>query len=309
MDDDCSLVVDVDAAALDVCLRAEDFTLGSGMLDLLLLVDDSCSMATKQSRLADGADELLTALDAADIHVGVITTDMMDPAKTGKLQPGPDGALWLDDTTLLADQIRWLESTGQPGTAGSGTEEGLDAVQSALNSALDPFGYNAGFLRDGADLGIILISDEEDFSLKADPLSVDVFIQATWLPPAVVSVHAIAGGPVMCGPDWLSYGAYYLDLATMYGGELVSICDADWQDDLTIMGDAMLPLIGGDTVVLAEVPDPATIAIVATEPGGTIVTPLAPADWVFDLLGNAILFTGYQPPAGTALAVTYRVDP
>ena len=65
----------------------------------------------------------------------------------------------------------------------------------------------------------------------------------------------------------------------------------------------------GDTVVLAEVPDPATIAIVATEPDCTIVTPLAPADWVFDLLGNAVLFTGYLPPAGTALAVTYRVDP
>ncbi len=309
IDDDCSLVVDVDAAALDVCLRAEDFTLGSGMLDLLLLVDDSCSMAAKQARLADGADELLTSLDAADIHVGVITTDMMDPSKTGKLQPGPDGALWLDDATPLADQIRWLDATSQPGTFGSGTEEGLDAVQSALNSALNIAGFNAGFLRDGADLGIILLSDEEDFSTKADPLSVDAFLQATWLPPAVVSVHAIAGGPASCGVDWVSYGAAYLDLASIYGGERVSICDADWQDDLTLMGDAMLPLAGGDTVVLSEVPDPATIAIVATEPDGTIVTPLAPADWVFDLLGNAILFTGYLPPPGTALAVTYRVDP
>jgi hypothetical protein len=89
VDDDCTDAVDVDAAGLDVCARDEQIFGTTGQLDLLVVVDDSCSMLSEQYLLAEAAGSILDPLlDLGPdlVHVGVVTTDMDSPYKSGRLR-------------------------------------------------------------------------------------------------------------------------------------------------------------------------------------------------------------------------------
>ena len=62
----------------------ETFAVSTGEVDVLFVVDDSCSMAYTQALLDASVSNLLSPLwYATDLHLGVVTTDMSDPAKSG----------------------------------------------------------------------------------------------------------------------------------------------------------------------------------------------------------------------------------
>ena len=86
VDDDCAGAADVDAAGTDVCAREEQIYGTSGKLDLLIVVDDSCSMGPEQVDLAGAAGPILDPLLVADVHVGVVTTDLDSPTRSGRLR-------------------------------------------------------------------------------------------------------------------------------------------------------------------------------------------------------------------------------
>lgn len=165
--------------------------------DILFVVDNSISMAEEQAKVVLQLNEFITTLATAevknDFQVGVVTTsisqhastncDGTDPfllqfsAEAGRLQLGkqldgtPEPAstvkiLRFDEQTLL-DEFRLL--IGQ-GVRGSGEEMPLEAMRRALSEPLvstaldaEPPG-NAGFLRPGSRLLVVIVSDEDDCS-------------------------------------------------------------------------------------------------------------------------------------------------
>lgn len=179
-----------------------------GKLDLLLLVDNSGSMATEQDLLARELPKMIRALasgdvDAdgkqdhpkADLHVGVISTDMglsgLDvyiqqcsrlgddgllrtppacaPAPSGFLEHATDAGQSVDS---FGDAVGCLTKLG---AKGCGMEQHLEAVLKALTPASDPLrfafdtaghgdGANQGFLRPDSVLAVIVVSDEDDCS-------------------------------------------------------------------------------------------------------------------------------------------------
>ncbi len=180
-------------------------------VDLLFLVDDSQSMAPKQEALKARFPDLINQLDAfamggqkASYHIGVVTSDLGAPGigcgsnLGGKLQQrglaktnaagcqGPVGKSYIEyDQRTGADNF---SSTGQSlaqtfacmasvvdpegtpaGHYGCGFEAQLEAVYRALH---DPIPENVGFLRPGAILAVVWITDEDDCSV--DPTS-DLF--------------------------------------------------------------------------------------------------------------------------------------
>ncbi len=306
IDDDCVAGVDLDGAGVDACFREEHPVAGGGKLDLLLIVDDSCSMATKQTRLADSVDEILDPLlSNGDIHVGVITTDMADAARSGRLITGPDGRKWIDSNDALLDAGLWLENVVQPGINGSAAEQGFDAAYSAL--AVLGAGPNLGFERPDADLAILHLTDETDQSAMS-PGAFDAWLSAYKAAPALTSYHAIAGPAVSCGLDWVSSGQALLDLAAQYGGTAISICDANWQSELDGMADAIAPGALG-LYLLSDLPDPLTLYVEVTEPLGGVVVAAQGVDYDYDAANNAIVFTGYAPPVGSDVYVSYQALP
>jgi hypothetical protein len=175
-------------------------------LDLLFVVDDSPSMLDKQNNMTASFSAFVSVLATApgglpDLHIGVITTDVgtkgADDAQPGPAigQPGNGGCANLGDAgilqtngaTSLSDRYisdvsdgaggRTTNYTGtlasvftqlaSVGATGCGFEQPLHAIRLALDSTTT---QNAGFLRSNARLGIILLSDEDDCSLKHSTL-------------------------------------------------------------------------------------------------------------------------------------------
>lgn len=166
--------------------------------DILFVVDDSGSMAAEQARLATAFTGFINLLSTTaiqnDFQIGVTTTSvdwpicdtMLDasgdcpgsftlwttygtggpPYAAGALvaASGHPAILRSGSPTLVAD----FTANVAVGTSGSSKEQGLRAMRLALERRVQD-GANAGFLRPGARLAVILVSDEDDCSDLATP--------------------------------------------------------------------------------------------------------------------------------------------
>ena len=158
-------------------------TLDLSDVTVLLVIDDSSSMCAVQAALRDGipalVDDLVAVSDCAgdsyETRVGVITTDMLDPTRSGNLANTPHVDLTADGCTAMvppltcppslplftslsesdfADEVACLAAVG---TAGADTIDPFAAVEAALAP-----GMNDGFLLDGSHLEIVIITDGEE---------------------------------------------------------------------------------------------------------------------------------------------------
>lgn len=169
-------------------------------LDLLFVIDDSSSMADKQTNLVNNFPNFINVLNTVvgglpDVHIGVVTTDMgtkgADDATPGAAigqignggcsGTGKSGALQTSGAPVtgtfisdikLTDGTRVKNYTGnlatvfgqmaRVGSGGCGFEQPLAAMKAALGN--NP--ANAGFLRPDALLGVVFVTDEDDCSLS-----------------------------------------------------------------------------------------------------------------------------------------------
>lgn len=169
-------------------------------LDLLFVIDDSPSMLDKQTNLRAAfphfMDQLATLPDGLpNLHIGVVTSDMgamatdgtigpaigssvggcMGAGKAGALQTfdeldvigkfisdveGPNGTRQQNYVGALRDAFSALAAAG---ASGCGFEQHLSAIHSALSPSNTA---NAGFLRPDANLGVVILADEDDCSFS-----------------------------------------------------------------------------------------------------------------------------------------------
>ncbi len=135
-------------------------------VDILLVVDNSCSMIDEQIKLGASFDSFIEEFIAAEVdyQIGVTTTDMVDPTQSGRL---------VGETKLITSDMPFEEARDlfaenvHVCATGSGFEKGLDAARAALTEPILS-NENAGFLRDEAALAVVFVSDEEDTSV--DPV-------------------------------------------------------------------------------------------------------------------------------------------
>lgn len=165
-------------------------------VDVLFVIDNSGSMSQEQASLAANFQRFISNLETTygrlpDLHIGVISTDMGAGANpgTGCSATGDDGSLHtntacgIDDAYIididdgaggriqnhdnsLADAFSCIS---QLGINGCGFEQPLNSLRRALDGS-NP--GNDGFLRDGAMLAVVILSDEDDCSVS-DPSMFD----------------------------------------------------------------------------------------------------------------------------------------
>lgn len=172
-------------------------------LDLLFLIDDSVTTPEFQNPLAMAVPALLDALDVdgqlPGLHIGVATSDLGTtgsddpdhPAPTigqvgngGCAGHGKDGEL-ITSGAMVADPfvIDEVDAGGtrrtnyqgtleqvlpqmiRAGGGGCGFEQHFAAIRRALTNP-----RNAGFLRPSAQLGIVILADEDDCSFRTPRL-------------------------------------------------------------------------------------------------------------------------------------------
>ena len=184
----CGGCDEVPARAVTNC---QTVAVASARTDILFVIDDSGSMSEEQANLAASFDAFVQELAAlpskSDFQIGVTTTSIDEPASPTNLQdtfqrggpndgqPYPKGALVaVDDTGLYVPEPRILRGDSptlvqdfqrnvRVGTLGSGKEQGLRAALLAVTDRIAD-GKNAGFLRTGTRLVVVVVSDEDDCS-------------------------------------------------------------------------------------------------------------------------------------------------
>lgn len=183
----------------------------SADIDILFVIDNSASTLDKQTIFEQNFPKFVQALDAfptgrPNLHIGVVDTTIdigaqgygpgcpsPDPADNGKLQSAPritgctppTGSFLSDIKNGATRSVNYsgtldtaLSCIALVGASGCGFEAQLEAMKRALDGSRPE---NAGFIRPGAYLAVIFLTDEDDASAK-DPA---VFS----LPDAMVGGH------------------------------------------------------------------------------------------------------------------------
>ena len=191
-------------------------------IDVLLVIDDSCSMEDDQSRLASNFSSFFSSFqnNQVDFHLGAITTDMRASDRSGRLV----SPFLTNATPNLSGEFTSMVSQG---SQGSSIEQGLGAASAALHDPLLS-GANAGFVRPEADFGLVFIGDEDDQS------NVDIRTFASDLRTlkgnGAIVVASIVGldSSWTCFPGVVS-GWRLAEFARQFGQNgLVAACRDDW---------------------------------------------------------------------------------
>lgn len=260
VDDDCDGTVDrVDGVG--VCSQVFD---ANAVMDVLLVVDNSCGMWGPQQGLAANASGLFDPLVALglDFHVGVVSTDMDDANHSGKLRQFT-GIRWVDP--LAPDPATLFAGMVQMGFTGSATEKGRDAIHAALDDQSAPGGWNDGFRRPDADLGVVVVSDENDFSTTETISSTTTFLQ-NQTSGQQLSFHAFVSPDPWC-PGASMWGEDYVTMNEALGGIYWSICNYD------AFAAPLQEAVEYRHLrfQLDAAPDPTTLAAQVRAPDGTVV--------------------------------------
>lgn len=198
--------VDNDKLLLPRTCQAEAPLIEPQKLDILFVIDNSNSMREEQEAVARELTAFIDEIKQGggvrqDFHVGVITTSVYQhsnvggfvwwtpyPKQAGKLRPIPeffdDGGVEYEtanERMLSGEDPELIAKFGKlvkQGVGGSGQETPFEAVRLALMSdlATTPLeqGGNGGFVRDGARLLVVVLTDEDDCSETARPSVVTV---------------------------------------------------------------------------------------------------------------------------------------
>lgn len=180
------------------CVSPEVFRIsGNRKIDLLFVMDDSPAMANMEAKLASQLPGFLSSLadpasNLPNLHVAVVSSSLGGgqftdvpgceaggPGDQGGRFSHPAGSgLFAGETfmRLNGGPINFADDAGAVfsrlaglGHAGCPYPQPLEAARRALTKAQDPNDPdNAGFLRADAELGVVIITNEDDCSVPGD---------------------------------------------------------------------------------------------------------------------------------------------
>lgn len=279
-------------------------------VDVLYVIDNSCSMAEEQLQLTQNFPEFMGYFygSGLDYHIGVVSTDMQSTAHKGKLREQA-GIKFIDDSTDNAEAVFTLMAS--MGTGGSGIEKGRDAAYTAIEIRKET--QNAGFVRDEAAMHIIVISDEEDSSTN-NPISRAEFIEylnALREIPEMVTFSSIVNPK-----DFQSQplqdekaGKHYIAVTEAVGGIEWDIKTRDWGEVLDQLGIQATGL--KREYFLTHLPVEGTVNVWVEDQGLTLPFDEGlqedGGDYAYDRTRNSITFHTFIPGPLAEVFVEYEV--
>lgn len=300
--DEPSVVVPMYGHAASEELTTDSFRQEAAPVDVLWVIDNSSSMGQEQARVQAGITSFFSYFSTfgLDYHMGVITTDIVNPVYSGRLVGSPTYI----DTSTASPEAELAEAIAV-GTEDMGDESGLAALELALT---DPVlsAENAGFVREPAQLVVIFLSDEPEQSTQDATHYVD-FLATVKADPADLMVSAIVGDygtgcSTKCdgAASDAQPGDKYLDVVDAYDGVSGSICTCDLAPTLDEIGLAATRYIRSFT--LTQLPTDSTRISVYVD--GDLVE----EGWSYVSESNEILFD--EPPtSGSEIVVNYPAAP
>lgn len=279
-------------------------------VDVLFIVDNSSSMYEEQQKLGDRLANFIGNLSKVNWQIAITTTDASDGphgVKGSLLQLDGVNSKIITDKTPNYNQVfrnsvvRNETLTCQSGGAcPSGKEQPLLVSMLAMNKRDTD---NKDFFRSGADLALVILSDEDELSTgppeATSPQAVLDHFNQIWGASKTLSVFGI-----MIQPDDIpcfdsqkqnggNYAYYATELAAATGGVTGSICDSDYSTALERIGETLNLQV--NSITLTQ--DPKTVVDV-------VITPHDP-NLKWTVKGKKITFNKV-PAEGSVVEVIYE---
>jgi hypothetical protein len=263
----------------------ESFVYTPPPVDVLFVIDSSCSMGEARETLLASLDGILAAWVERnlDFHAGVINIDS-EPDQG--LLVAIDGARWVDRTsaqpaTLLRAMVDSVPSI-------SSDEEGREGIWRTLE-ATGTGEPNEGFVRPDSDLAILVHTDTDDQSDLPSPGAFVEYLLALRPDADRRGFHTIVSEQE------------YLDLTAAIGGIAWNLSNTPYGPALEAISDT---LEGDNAFPLSVAAVPASITARVTEPDGTVVDLANPAlTWNADTLEVGL--GTYFPTQGAVVDIDY----
>lgn len=305
-------------------------------VDVLLVIDNSGSMANEQAAIAANMPALLdfASSEGTDFQIGVTTTGTYPAGGNcpGGADGGEDGRLYpinrshprilTPQTPDLATHYAYNIQVG----ACHDLESGLIAMRHALSTPTvdhdddprwpQPADGNLGFLRPDASLSVVFVTDDNDHSPDTVGSYFNFLLSLKGYDPSRVSAHAIVGTQQTCDIT-PAVGHRYLELVRRAGGVVQEICTDDWAATLHSIGTAAFatrnrfPLSGvpmdldGDGAIRFESGE------ISVWIDGREAEPETGRGtrWTYDEATNQVVFSPlFRPGPGEEVAVRYRMN-
>jgi hypothetical protein len=231
--------------------RSEQFQVSSaGLLDLLIVIDDSRSMAEEQIALGQRLQPLISHIRDTNWQIAVVS--MSDPCvRSGNL---------IRPTDANIDQ-KFANAVKMP-PDNAATEQGFPKAIQALQ---DQCFAQKKWTRPGSSVGVLIVSDEDNCG--SDPgekercnriygKNSDEMLEflSYFRPTDLARVYALVKQDASSCPDASGVGAEYLKAVTATGGVHGSICEGDYTNALTQISRNVKNIIRRE-FTLASIPD------------------------------------------------------
>ncbi|MEW5742524.1 MAG: choice-of-anchor D domain-containing protein, partial [Myxococcota bacterium] len=283
--------------------------------DVLLIVDDSCSMSTAQMALGANANAFLAYAFGAgvDFNLAVTTTDFTTTGPRGAFVGTAPLILKSSTPNLLAV----FNQRVNVGINGSGIETMFQPAVAALTPPLIT-GANGGFLRGDANLSVLAFTD----AVEQSPQMVDWYLEQLLAIKGARQRNRFSFSFV--GPTQTTgMGACTYDgtntpdpretgMVSRTGGVMSEICNlfnvALWRPEAQRVGQAVFGARA--TWFLTATPSPAAAAGLTVSIGGVPVPETGGngRNWSYDAARNAVVFEAASLPApGQSVSFAYSV--
>ena len=248
-------------------------------IDILWVIDKSCSMNAHTASLLDGVEAMMNNLPI-DVNWrlkmitagGYITQTTTFPLTRG------------DTIQDAVDMLNALPSDGY--------ERGFDAVKEYIQNDA----YAQTWLRHDASLLVLFVSDEEEQST----MTVNDFI--VWYENLrkgsyMASIVNVETADSICtNPPYSSMiGTRYMEATDYFAGNIIDICEEDWG---TAVEEATNQIEPYEEYMLTHIPYKDTVVVFAD---GSIYS-----DWHFDEASNKVYFD-ILPDEGVHVEIGYEV--
>ncbi len=260
-----------------------------GVLDILVVVDDSPSMAEEQANLSTKLAPLLSYVSDSNWRIAVNTTDPAAGCMRAIINKGD------------ANYQSAFASAVMPGIKGSGNERGiLQAVNGLSDNCMA-----TPWLRPNSTLAVLIISDEDNCS-NGTQCGEDPWKHGAYLTNYLASIRSVGTNARVYGLVWHASQArdqcstavhradIYSSVITATGGKWGSVCSNNYTNTLSsISQDISIILKSQFALSYAPVPGSAVVHV-----NGQLRTS------GYTITGNVIQFS--TPPAvGASISVAY----
>jgi hypothetical protein len=190
----------------------------SNGVDILWVIDGSGSMRNDEPKILAGISDMLANLPMLNWRLMIISMTPSESAGNVSFPLLP-GDTYMDALSMFSNNVTL------------GFELGFESVYQFMTNN----SYALSWMRSDAALLVVFVSDEPEQSTSVFP---SVYDFQTWIDTQrnevkIASIVNLPPDESVCNGYTHTIGTRYIDIANLYGGQVIDICSDDWSQGVS----------------------------------------------------------------------------